>query len=79
MPYYRVYVLDENSQLTAAVDFDCADDDGRAGQAVSRRRLGGRSLRDNDPSETAELRAEGLVDDNGLSPEGIEFVKAAFM
>jgi hypothetical protein len=36
-------------------------------------------LRDNDPRETAELRAEGLIDDNGLTPEGIEFVKAAFM
>jgi hypothetical protein len=41
--------------------------------------FGGGSLRDNDPSETAELRSDGLIDDNGLTPEGIEFVKAAFI
>jgi hypothetical protein len=27
MPHYRVYLLDESSQLKAAVNFDCADDD----------------------------------------------------
>jgi hypothetical protein len=27
MPQYRVYVLNEISQLTAAVNFDCGDDD----------------------------------------------------
>jgi hypothetical protein len=27
MPHYRVYVLDESRQLTAAVNFDCAEDD----------------------------------------------------
>jgi hypothetical protein len=27
MPHYRVYVLDEHSQLTAAVNLSCTDDD----------------------------------------------------
>jgi hypothetical protein len=27
MPHYRVYVLDEHSQLTAAVNLACTDDD----------------------------------------------------
>jgi hypothetical protein len=40
---------------------------------------GGGSLRANDPAETAQLRLEGLIDDNGSTPIGIEFVKAAFM
>jgi hypothetical protein len=40
MPHYRVYVLDESSQLRAAVSFDCADDDperaiGLPGRAMS--------------------------------------------
>jgi hypothetical protein len=35
-------------------------------------------LRANDPRETAELRSEGLIDDNGITPAGIEVVKAAF-
>jgi hypothetical protein len=51
----------------------------RSEQRILIKLFGGGSLRDNDPSETAELRAEGLIDDSGLTPEGIEFVKAAFM
>jgi hypothetical protein len=51
----------------------------RSEQRILIKLFGGGSLRDNDPSETAELRSEGLIDDNGLTPEGIEFVKAAFM
>jgi hypothetical protein len=51
----------------------------RSEQRILIKLFGGGSLRDNDPRETAELRAEGLIDDNGLTPEGIEFVKAAFM
>jgi hypothetical protein len=50
----------------------------RSEQRILIKLLGGGSLRDNDPSETAELRSEGLVDDNRLTPAGIEFVKAAF-
>jgi hypothetical protein len=41
--------------------------------------FGGGSLRVNDPIEAAKLRSDGLIDDNGLTPAGIEFVKAAFM
>jgi hypothetical protein len=41
--------------------------------------FGGGSLRVNDPTETAKLRSDGLIDDNGLTPAGIEFVKAAFV
>jgi hypothetical protein len=51
----------------------------RSEQRILIKLFGGGSLRDNGPSETAELRAEGLIDDSGLTPEGIEFVKAAFM
>jgi hypothetical protein len=50
----------------------------RSEQRILIKLFGGGSLRDNDPSETAELRLDGLVDDNGLTPAGIEFVKAAF-
>ncbi len=27
MPLYRAHVLDENGQVVAVVDFECADDD----------------------------------------------------
>jgi hypothetical protein len=50
----------------------------RAEQRILIKLYGGGTLRANDPSETAELRADGLIDDNGLTPAGIEFVKAAF-
>jgi hypothetical protein len=33
MPHYRVYVLDNDGQLTAAVDLACADDDRAREQA----------------------------------------------
>ena len=39
--------------------------------------FGGGTLRTNDPIETAELRSDDLIDDNGLTPAGMEFVKAA--
>jgi hypothetical protein len=51
----------------------------RSEQRVLLKLFGGGSLRDNNPSETAELRSEGLIDDNGLTQAGIEFVKSAFM
>jgi hypothetical protein len=51
----------------------------RSEQRVLIKLFGGGSLRDNNPSETAELRSEGLIDDNGLTQAGIEFVKSAFM
>jgi hypothetical protein len=51
----------------------------RSEQRILIKLFGGGSLRDNDPSETAELRADGLIDDKGLTPAGIEFVKAAFI
>jgi hypothetical protein len=50
----------------------------RSEQRILIKLFGGGSLRSNDPSETAELRSEGLIDDNGLTQAGIEFVKAAF-
>jgi hypothetical protein len=50
----------------------------RSEQRVLIKLFGGGSLRDNNPSETAELRSEGLIDDNGITPAGIEVVKAAF-
>ena len=51
----------------------------RSEQRILIKLYGGGSLRANDPTETAQLRLEGLIDDNGLTPAGIEFVKAAFM
>jgi hypothetical protein len=51
----------------------------RAEQRILIKLFGGGTLRANDPTETAELRADGLIDDRGLTPIGIEFVKAAFM
>jgi hypothetical protein len=51
----------------------------RSEQRVLIKLFGGGSVRDNNPSETAELRSEGLIDDNGLTQAGIEFVKSAFM
>jgi hypothetical protein len=50
----------------------------RSEQRILIKLFGGGSLRDNHPSEAAELRANGLIDDNGLTPAGIEFVRAAF-
>jgi hypothetical protein len=51
----------------------------RSEQRILVKLFGGGSLRANDPTETARLRSNGLIDDNGLTPAGIEFVKAAFM
>jgi hypothetical protein len=51
----------------------------RSEQRILIKLFGGGSLRANDASETAELRSDGLIDDNGLTPAGIQFVKAAFM
>jgi hypothetical protein len=50
----------------------------RAEQRMLIKLFGGGTLRANDPTETAQLRSDGLIDDNGLTPAGIEFVKAAF-
>ena len=54
------------------------DELSRSEQRILLKLFGGGTLRANDPAETAELRADGLIDDNGLTPAGIEFVKAAF-
>ena len=50
----------------------------RSEQRILIKLYGGGSLRANDPTETTNLRSEGLIDDNGLTPAGVEFVKAAF-
>ena len=50
----------------------------RSEQRILIKLFGGGSLRANDPVETAELRSDGHIDDNGLTPAGIEFVRAAF-
>ena len=54
------------------------DELSRAEQRILIKLYGGGTLRGNDPAETAQLRADGLIDDDGLTPAGIEFVKAAF-
>jgi hypothetical protein len=40
--------------------------------------FGGGFLRNNNSTETVDLRWYGLVDDTGLTPAGLELVKAAF-
>jgi hypothetical protein len=54
------------------------DELSRFEQRILLKLYGGGTLRANDPTETAHLRSEGLIDDHGLTPAGIEFVKAAF-
>jgi hypothetical protein len=54
------------------------DELSRSEQRILLKLFGGGTLRANDPTETAELRSEGLIDDKGLTPAGIEFVRAAF-
>ena len=51
----------------------------RSEQRILIKLFGGGTLRANDPTETAKLRSDGLIDDDGLTPAGISFVKAAFM
>jgi hypothetical protein len=51
----------------------------RSEQRILIKLFGGGTLRANDPTETAELRSNGLIDDKGLTSAEIEFVKAAFM
>ena len=51
----------------------------RSEQRILLKLFGGGTLRANDPAETAQLRSEDLIVDMGLTPAGIEFVKAAFM
>jgi hypothetical protein len=50
----------------------------RSEQRIIIKLFGGGSLRANDASETANLRLYGLIDDNGLTSEGIEVFKAAW-
>jgi hypothetical protein len=54
------------------------DELSRSEQRILLKLYGGGTLRANDPAETAQLRSDGLIDENGLTPAGIEFVKAAF-
>ena len=59
---------------TAAVGRANALRAANSNQTIRRRIVAGQ-----DATETAQLRSDGLIEDNGLTPAGIAFVKAAFI